>query len=160
MRNLLNKIFGHPVYLRFNRECFSIRDISTGNNVKFRPVVGIKGAENKREIASVGDPVSADAKFVVNPFDHPRIAIHDFTIAEQLCSHAFRELFKGDFLRSAPTVVVHPDTNFEGGFTQIEARAVREMVEGAGARRVFLHYGDVLSDKGVMQLASGKTAES
>ena len=83
-----------------------------------------------------------------------RILIEDFAGGEKIVQHVIRELFGMGPITPAPIVVVHPDFELEGGLTQIEARALREMVEGAGARKVYLHYGrPELTDQEVATLS-------
>jgi len=86
---------------------------------------------------------------VLTPFQHPRILIEDFAGAEKVVQYAIKELFGRRLLSPSPIVVLHPDIELEGGLTQIEARALREMAEGAGARKVYIYYGRQLSDQEV-----------
>lgn len=96
---------------------------------------------------------------MLGPFQHPRILIEDFTGCEKIVQYAFRKLFGSGVIRPSASVVVHPDLKLDGGLTQIEARALREMVEGAGARRVYLHYGRPLTDKEVLGVSTGTLEE-
>lgn len=98
---------------------------------------------------SFGDPVDPSAVRVLSPFQHPRVLIKDFNGGERVMQYAFREVLRMSLFRPLPVVVVHPDVDLDDGLTQIEARALREMVEGAGARKVNLHYGRQLSDQEV-----------
>lgn len=139
-------VTGGPCYLKINRDRVSIRNVSTGEFVDVAPKLGL---DDSGTILSVGDPVDPTAVRVLKPFQHPRILIEDFTGGEKVIQYAIRKLFGMDLLRPSPIVVVHPDVDLDGGLTQIEARALREMVEGAGARKVFLHYGRQLTDQEV-----------
>lgn len=144
---------GGPYYLRLNRERIAIKNISSGETIEFRSVMGI---DDSRKVASIGDPVSPHAVQIVNPFDHPRLLVHDFTVAEKMCAFAFQEAANMSPLRPAPVVVMHPDCQLEGGLTIIEARVLREMAEGGGARKVFVHEGPRLTDDDVRQIVKGE----
>ena len=143
---------GGPYYLRLNRERIAIRNLANGNTFEFRTVMGI---DESNKIASIGDPVSPAAARTVNPFDHPRGLVHDFTVAEKLCEYAFQQAAGMALIRPSPVVVMHPDLQLDGGLTVIEARVLREMAAGGGAHKVFIHYGDVLPDEYVRQIVNG-----
>ena len=143
-------IAGGPYYLRLNRDRVSIRNVSTGKIVEVTPKIGMDASNI---LLSVGDPVAANAIRVRTPFEHPRVLIADFTAGERIIQYVIREVIGKGAIASSPIVVVHPDVELEGGLTQIEARALREMVEGAGARKVYLHYGRQLTDQEVANLS-------
>ena len=143
---------GGPYYLRINRERVSVRNVSTGDAFEVTPKLGL---DTSNTVLSVGDPVDPSAVRVLMPFQHPRILIEDFTGGERIIQYAFLKLFGTGAIRPSPIVLVHPDLVLDGGLTQIEARALREMVEGAGARRVYLHYGRPLTDKEVRDVSTG-----
>ena len=124
----------------------SVRNVSTGDFVEVAPKLALDDSE---KVLSVGDPVDPAAVRVVLPFQHPRVLVEDFICGEKIVQYAIRELFGKGPIAPSPIVVVHPDVELEGGLTFIEARALREMVEGAGARRVVLHYGRQLTDQEV-----------
>ena len=144
---------GGPYYLRINRERVSVRNISTDETFECRAVLGI---DESGKVASVGDPVSSSAVQQINPFDHPRVLISDYTVAEAIFSHALREISGMRYLRPSPVVLVHPDLELAGGLTPIEARALRELAEGAGARKTFLYYGNISpSDQDLRDVLGG-----
>ena len=154
IRSLLT---GGPYYLRVNRDRVSIRNVSTGEVVEVTPKLGI---DSSYTILSVGDPVDPSAVRVLMPFQHPRILIDDLAGAERLVQYAIRKLYGTGPIAPSPIVVVHPDIELEGGLTQIEARALRELVEGAGARKVYLHYGRQLTDQEVASLSIDEFEQS
>ena len=144
-------ITGGPYYFKINRDRVSVRNVSTGEFVDVAPKLGSDGSDT---ILSVGDPVDPAAVRVLTPFAHPRILIEDFAGGEKVIQYAIRKLFGMGLIGPSLVVVVHPDVDLEGGLTQIEARALREMVEGPGARKVYLHYGRQLSDQEVASCSS------
>jgi len=111
-------------------------------------------APPKQKVLAVGaqaksTAIAASAK-VVNPFAHPRSLVSDFTVAEQLIRHQLQSLQSKSFLSPSPCVVMHPLGTPEGGFTQIERRAFREMALGAGASEVFVWTGRLLTDEEIL----------
>ena len=156
MKSIYGLFTGGPYYLRVNRERVSVRDVFTGDVVEVAPKLGLDSAD---KILSVGDPADPFAVRVLAPFEHPRILIKDFTGGEKIIEYVFQKLSGNRVIRPAPIVLVHPDLNLEGGLTQIEARALREMVEGAGARQVYLYYGRPLADKEISDLLTGNSKE-
>lgn len=146
LKHVLNLLTGGPYYLRVNRERVSLRDISSNRAFECRAILGI---DSSNRVASVGDPVSGNSVTSVNPFDHPRVLVHDFNVAEKIFAYAVERVAEKRFLRPMPDIVVHPDLRLDGGLTMIEDRVLRELAENAGARKVAVHYGDILTDAGV-----------
>lgn len=60
--------------------------------------------------------------------------IADFTTTEKMLQHFIRKVHQNNWFRSSPRVVVCVPC----GATQVERRAIREAVAGAGARKVYL----------------------
>lgn len=90
---------------------------------------------------------------VVNPFAHPRTLVSDFTIAEQLLKILLRRMQSSSIFAVSPKIVLHPLGEPDGGYTQVELRAFREMALGAGASQAVIWTGRVLSDQ---ELLSGQ----
>ena len=141
---------GGPYYLRISRERVSVRNVSTGDRVEVTAKLGLDGSGT---VLSVGDPVDPGAVRVLTPFQHPRMLISDFNSGEKVVQYAIRKLVGRGPLAPSPVVVAHPDIELEGGLTHIEARALRELVQSAGARKVYLHYGRQLADQEVANLS-------
>lgn len=78
---------------------------------------------------------------VVNPFAHPRMLIANFAKAEKVLAYAVKHICRGRLFTVSPRVVCQPMEKLEGGITDVEARAFRELCLGAGAREVVLYQG-------------------
>ena len=156
---ILRTVFaGSPYYLRVNRERVVVRDVSTAKSVEVASKIGIDSSDN---VLSVGDPVDPAATKVLNPFRHPRVLIDDFSGGERVVRFAFRRLSGRGAILTAPNVIAHADFSLEGGLTQIEVRALREMLEGAGARKVHIWHGSrILSDDEVLDAWAGRPPEN
>ncbi len=152
--NLVRRLFASgPYYVRVNRERLSARDVATGEEVECRTHISIN---DSKIVVSVGDPISPEATNTLQPFDHPRILIEDYTAAEKIFMYVVRKLSGYKYFMPSPVMVVHPDLELEGGITQIELRALREIAEASGARTVYFHSGRQLTDQEVRAIAVGE----
>jgi len=84
---------------------------------------------------------------VVNPFSHPRSLISDLTAGALLLRAFMRRVSPRHWLHPKPVVFLHPADEPEGGYTQIERRALCELGLGAGARSVVLCIGALPPDQ-------------
>lgn len=146
MLNVLKRLFSATVYVAIRRRELLIRDSNTGKAVRLPAAIALD-PEGKMIIAVGANATKQSPAQVRWPFDHPRIVIADFQLAEKLLQHALRELFEQSFLRPTPVVVVQSLDEWEAGLSQIERRALQECCYGAGAREVFLWQGQVPSDE-------------
>ena len=149
---LLNRLFpGGPVYIRISRERIKVRDTRGGGYYDDEPLIGIS-ADDPPIVLAVGAAARSSSSHWVNPFDHPRVLIGDFVVAEKLIQHALKEVYGGAYFRSSPVVIIHVTEDLEGGLSQIERRELQEMVAGAGARESHIWEGRELTDE---ELRSG-----
>ena len=70
---------------------------------------------------------------LAKPFAHPRSLVSDFTAGEQLLKEMIYRCLGRSLFSIAPAVILHLIGDPEGGFTQVEIRAFREMVLACGA---------------------------
>ncbi len=137
------------VYIQITPELLTVRNVKTGTTVAEIPELAIS-TSGKPVILAVGPQArlaaASEPAKVVNPFAHPRTLVSDFTAAEQLLKYQLLRVLKSSIWRPAPCVVMHPMGMAEGGYTQVERRAFREMALGAGASQVFLWIGRPLTD--------------
>jgi len=146
MLTLLSKLFSATVYVAVRRRELLIRDSRTGKAVRLPAAIALD-PEGKTIIAVGANATKQSPSQVHWPFDHPRIVIADFQLAEKLLQAALRELFEQSFMRPSPVVVVQSLDEWESGLSQIERRALLELCYGAGAREVFLWQGQAPSDE-------------
>jgi rod shape-determining protein MreB len=137
------------VYIQITPELLTVRNVKTGTTVAETPELAIS-TSGKPRILAVGPQArlaaASEPATVVNPFAHPRTLVSDFTAAEQLIKYQLRRVQTAALWRPAPCVVLHPMGRDEGGYTQVERRAFREMALGAGASQMFLWIGRPLTD--------------
>lgn len=142
---------GGYFYIRVKPDLLSVRDTGQKKSVEDRPVVAVSEGE-KPGIIAIGANAESEAARqnqpyrLINPFDHPRTIIADFTVAEKLLQFFFRQLAHSKIFRPSPIVILHPLDKTEGGLTQIEVRALQELGAGAGARETHIWTGKELSD--------------
>ena len=143
------------LYITLTPECLTIRNLRSGLVIAEVPELAVSRSPTP-EIIGVGSKArqaaAAQPAQVINPFDHPRSLVADFTVAEQVLRLLVRQATGHSFFTMAPIVFIHPLGEPEGGFTQLEYRAFREMALGAGASRVYLLEGRLLTDSEILQL--------
>jgi rod shape-determining protein MreB len=103
---------------------------------------------------AVGDMPGSVAQ-VIEPFNHPRVVMADFMVASKLLQYGMQQLSRAKWISPAPILVIRPDRELDGGLSEMETRALMELGESAGARKAFVHYGNVLSDADVVTFANG-----
>jgi rod shape-determining protein MreB len=153
----MSTFFKQVVYVQLAPNKLTVRNPKSGKSVSDVPELAVRpDAKGKRVVAAVGSGArqleGTPGTEVLNPFAHPRSLLSDFSIAEKVLQYFVREALPASFLRPAPAIVMHPLVDPEGGFTQIELRAMRELAMGVGASRVTIWLGRPLSDQ---ELLSG-----
>jgi rod shape-determining protein MreB len=140
--------FSPLLYVQISPERLSVRDVRAGVEVSGPPQIAIAHGPQARIVGVGFDAALAtgEAVAVVNPFAHPRSLVSDFTVGEQLLKAFVRRVRPQSWLKLAPRIVMHPLGAPEGGFTQVEIRALHEMALGAGASQVVVREGRPLAD--------------
>lgn len=139
------------IYVQISPQLLTLKNVRTGESIAEVPELAIRESPKPRVVA-VGSLARAATPPVriINPFAHPRTLIGDFTGGEQLLRHQIRRILGKPFLPLAPAVVLHPLGTFEGGLTELERRAFREMALGAGAAEMNLWIGRLLRDEEIL----------
>lgn len=129
--------FSPLVYIQISPNLLTLKNLKSGLEISEvaeialslppKPKV-ILGAGAEARLASASEPAQ-----LIQPFAHPRSLVSDFASAEALIRLQLQRVLGKGWLRVAPSVVMHPLGNPDGGFTQVELRAFREMALGAGA---------------------------
>jgi rod shape-determining protein MreB len=146
-------------YIRLRPDYICLRNVQRGLDIECAPWIALDKQGSKPKVLAVGDEARQLANgnpdiTVKNPFTHPRMLISDFTAALLLIRHLMHHAFSGErFFSPSPRVILHPDFLPEGGFTEIEVRAMKELCLGAGAIRCEGWQGRPLEDA---ELLAGK----
>lgn len=142
--------FAPLLYVKVTPARLTVRNVKTGAEVAEVPEMAIGISGNKKTVLAVGADARAAATTgsaeIVNPFNHPRTLVGDFTVGEQLLKAFVRRVQSSSWFVPAPRIVMHPVGSPDGGYTQVERRALREMALGAGASEVVLWVGRELTD--------------
>ena len=131
-----------PYNVVISRSHVAVSDVSNGRKWEGEPVVSILN----NEVTGIGLDARLTGDTVVNPFDHPRIFISDFYVAEKLLQMIFATFSPFKWIKPAPIVILQINETLEGGLSQIEKRALSEMAMGAGAYATYLTESKILSD--------------
>jgi len=151
-RRSMFRSFVPLLYIRISPERLAVTNVKNGESVSELPELAI-GKEPLRVLGAGTEARSAAAQnggFIVNPFAHPRSLVSDFTVAEQLLKVFVRRVFAKSWFVPSPLIVMHPLGDPEGGYTQVELRAFREMALGAGASQVVIWVGRELTHQEVI----------
>lgn len=151
--NLLLRFFSSVLYVQLSPRRLTVRDPNAGAMFDDVPEVAVHRPSGRRAtIRAVGAEARAHAAetdvVVVNPLLHPRTLVADFVIAELLLKQAVRRLYGGGrVFMPSPDFVMHPVDDYQGGLTQIEIQALRQLALGTGARKAQVWQGPVLNDE-------------
>ena len=121
---MLKKFFTHPLYVKIFPNRFQIRDIHQ---------------QTEHTILAT------------QPFTTTRLLVGSFTLAEKALVDGMKSLRRGLFA-PAPIIVIQPMAMVEGGLSEVEERAIRELAMSAGARKAFASVGKELSDQDVLEI--------
>ncbi len=150
---MFNKIFNNlslTIYVQIWADRIKATEINSGKIYDEKPFIAIKkntkGEETITVVGSNAELLKNDSGVkVINPFSHPRTLISNFMAAQKLLQYIIHSLSKQTFLLISPLIVIHPMEKLEGGLTQIEFRAFKELALGAGSRDSVVYQGAELS---------------
>ncbi len=153
LKNFFAKYFNNILYIQLSSSNLKVIDVHSGLEFNQLPFIAIEKSNNgKFVVKAIG--LEAQALIgvvgleVVNPFLHPRQLIANFQKAEKIMQHAVRIACGKKLFSPSPRVVLQPMEKLEGGLTEIEIRAFRELCLGAGAREVVIYVGSTISTHG------------
>jgi len=154
------RILRPTVYAQLDPERLEVRDVRSGRRYAARPVGAVLDGPIPKVVRIGDDALTASAERplrIVNPFKHPRMLVAELTLASQVLRRFLRKLYPAVLVPRQPVLVLHPRIDPEGGFTEIEIRALHELGRGAGASRVLVWHGRELLPRELLslQLTSG-----
>ncbi|KAA0695069.1 rod shape-determining protein MreB [Halopseudomonas laoshanensis] len=140
-------------YVQIRASRLTVTNTTTGERWDQAPLLALESnAKGGKTLLTIGDEakkrVGAGIE-LVNPFAHPRTLISDFSLAEKLLQEVFKAMSKNRLMPASPAVIMQPLEKLEGGLTQIEIRAMRELALGAGARDVLVREGSDLTGRNI-----------
>ena len=126
---MLTRLLANPIYVRVRKNQFRVRNLESAK----------------------------EATFDAQPsFTTARLLIGQFQTAENVLKRAVKEMSKGGIFAVSPQVLIQPLDMIEGGLSEVEERALREVAIGAGASKVVVWVGHELSDAEVRDKLGGK----
>lgn len=154
------KVLRPTAYAQLDPERLEVRDVRSGRRYAARPVGAVLDGPTPRVVRIGGDALTASAERplrIVNPFKHPRMLVSDLTLGQQVLRRFLGKLYPSVLVPRRPVLVLHPRVDPEGGFAEIEIRALHELGRGAGASRVIVWHGRELLPRELLslQLTSG-----
>jgi rod shape-determining protein MreB len=130
-----------------------IKDISSGSQYSDTTDISIKKENDTLSILNIGSKAKLDVALkgvtLKNGFNHPRIIIGDFSLAEKTLIYFLKKILHNKIIRPSPVMVIHIKDKLEGGLSGIEERALMELGTGAGAREVHIWQGKDLTDEDI-----------
>lgn len=92
----------------------------------------------------------------VSPFTTQRLLVGNFSVAERLLKSALEKLGSSGLFAVKPIVLIQPMEMIEGGLSEVEDRVIRELAIAAGARKVFVWVGKMLTNEEVINKVNDK----
>ena len=89
-----------------DRDRNAARNVATGDEFVCRARVGL---DEENSLRSIGDPVAPDSTRIVEPFNHPRVLVDDYDVAEQLLRFVIGKMVQSETFATSPLVVLHAD---------------------------------------------------
>ena len=132
MFNFIKGLLSNDLYIQVWSSRLKISSINSEATFDEEPLMALKHNEKGQTLvvavgSSVKSLLTTERDNIVNPFEHPRLLVHDFQVAEKLLQHAFRVLHKSRWFAPSPRVIFQPMEKLDGGVTQIEERVYREL---------------------------------
>ncbi len=142
------------IYIQISPDNISVKNVRSGETISEVAELALS-APPEQKILGVGamarDAAAANAgAVIVRPFAHPRSLVSDFTSAMQIIKAFVARLKSASALAMSPVIIIHPLGNPDGGFTEIESRAFRELGFAVGVRKVILWYGGPMIDQEIL----------
>jgi rod shape-determining protein MreB len=122
-------------YIQIWKKRFKVTNLKSGNVYEDLPLVAIQDDK----VMAIGQEASIYPN-TINPFNHPRMIVDDFEIAEILFRHAIEKVTKRTVLFS-PLGIIHVMDEFDTKLTEIEKKALIEISMTAGCRESIVYEG-------------------
>ena len=139
MLRILGLIFRkEPVLVGFSSKLLEV--IDTGTTAFWSEVPNLSyqlDSNGEKVTVSIGNAAKSSDGIVENPFSHPRLLIGDWLVAEMLITRVFRTINTGLGKFAKPIVIFYVKDRLEGGLTNIELRALYELMWAVRAREIY-----------------------
>ncbi|MEH6490874.1 rod shape-determining protein [Halopseudomonas sp.] len=145
LKSLQSKL-APTLYVQLGSREIRITNVATAKVLSEPTLMALEtDAKGVKQVLAVGREASAlplgAGRILVNPFDHPRMLVADFALAEKCLQLMLKKVAGKGLLSASPKVIMHPMEKLEGGLTQVGHRVMRELALGAGAHAVCVYTG-------------------
>ena len=157
---MLDWISRRCIYFRFSQSEVHALCLYSGREFRDTALVALQIEGTKRIVLAVGSETGptqdrarslhAPGVIIVRPFQHDRLVVDDFEVAEALLRYVFSKI--SPRIQRRPDVIMHPLHKFPSSLTDIEKRALHDLAASAGAAGTAVHEGPELTREQAMQL--------
>ena len=120
----------------------TVKSLYTNAEVKDTPLVAInknlQAAAVGKQAGLLKEQSPPGSLALINPFDHPRVAITDVKIAAELLRGLIERLYGRTVLLPRLTLIIYPPAKLQEDPTALESNAFSEMGHKAGAREIWV----------------------
>ncbi|MCY0967272.1 rod shape-determining protein [Parathalassolituus penaei] len=157
----IQNFFSPLVYLQIWSQRIRLVNINTGVVYEDIPWLAVAtDAKGKKSVVGFGKEALAARSRpnveLLNPFDHPRMILADFEIAEKTLSLMLPKVLSGNWLKRSPRLLIQPMEKLEGGLAGVERVMLVQMALGAGANQVITYTGPDLDPAAIDWAAMAK----
>ena len=154
----VTRLLQKTLYIRIAAEMVTIRAVPDTRVITDQPVLaldahGAIGAVGAAAIQAAH--ATPDTITLINPFNHPRLYISDFSLAGKTLI-ALLQPFARDFVRPngliKPTIVMHPLRELAGGLAPFEVTAWLELALSIGGKKGYVWRGRDLTEQELTDL--------
>lgn len=140
--------YSSTFYVQIWERKIKVTDIASKKVFEDKPLIAISNNNGSKQVEAFGNSatlIKGKNIEVINPFSHERSLLSNFEIGEKLLQIIFKKLSPNRIFVIRPNAVMHPMEKLEGGLTEIEVNALKDLAQGAGARNVTVYQGSELS---------------
>ena len=142
--------FQKTIYIQFTPDRINVTCVEDQRTVEDVPVILLNEEHHIVAFGAQAQHASSNAYRLVNPFIHPRTCISDFDAAEATVRLFVRSVLPRSLVK--PAMIVHPLRPYEGGLTQVEIRALSDLLLNIGAKQTYVWVGRTLTETELLQL--------
>jgi actin-like ATPase involved in cell morphogenesis len=141
--------FYNTYYIKAGKGTFYIKCFESGQWIRCKSEIEVdnnghiqKVHINSSNLDQAGKKPLQVATKRINPFNHSRTVLHHFELAERFIRYLIRK-FKTGWWVSTGVVIFRLDYSPDGGITDVELKAIRELLERSGARDTYIIKPDI-----------------
>ena len=138
MLTWLRSLFSSSCVIELSPQRVLVRDLGTGQQHEFAPVLGVDTANR---VSSIGRPVSPAAVETFEPFANSAVLVKNGRMAELLMQYAYSKVGSNQWIKPAPSVVLCVPRDRANALGPVEDSVFLNLSKRAGAHRTVVHRG-------------------